>query len=137
MAFRSGDRDKGTAAVFLVRSLRSPCLAWGRVCLLVSVRCVVELEVELETDFVMELCGERLGTTIQAQVVGNSALLPRPDFERLLEIARRSEEIHLQLEADDLPTAGIMRLAEAGGSLDFWQDPAENIYSATDGEPVR
>ena len=76
-------------------------------------------------------------TTIQAQVVGNNALLSRPDFERLLEIARRSEEIHLELEADDLPTVEIMRLAEAGGSLDFWQDSAENIYSATDGEPVR
>ncbi len=75
-------------------------------------------------------------TTIQAQVVGDSALLPRIDFERLVEIARRSEAIELRLGEDDLPTLGMMRLAEMGGSLGFWNDPAEDVYSAADGEPI-
>jgi hypothetical protein len=29
-----------------------------------------------------------------------------------------------------------MRLAEKGGSFDFWKEAAEDIYSAEDGEPV-
>jgi hypothetical protein len=29
-----------------------------------------------------------------------------------------------------------MRLSEKGGSFDFWADPAENVYSANDGEPI-
>ena len=28
----------------------------------------------------------------------------------------------------------LMRLAEASGAFDFWNDPAEDIYSSADGE---
>ena len=37
----------------------------------------------------------------------------------------------------DEPTADERhRLLENGGSLDFWNDPAEDIYSMDDGEPA-
>ena len=42
----------------------------------------------------------------------------------------------MEVEEDDVPTFAIMRLAEQGGAFDFWLDPAEDVYSANDGEPV-
>jgi hypothetical protein len=75
-------------------------------------------------------------TTIQAQIVGDRALLPRAEFDRLIELARRNEQIDVRLAEDDMPTLGMMRLAETGGAFDFWNDPGEDIYSMDDGEPV-
>ena len=75
-------------------------------------------------------------TTIHAQVIGDQALLARSDLECLLELARRSEHVELELREDDLPTTLRMRLAEQGGDFDFWHDEGENIYSVTDGEPA-
>jgi hypothetical protein len=73
---------------------------------------------------------------IHAQLIGDQAVLPRSDLERLVEIARQFEAIDLELHEDDVPTSAIMRLAEQGGAFDFWKDEGENIYSALDGEPV-
>jgi hypothetical protein len=75
-------------------------------------------------------------TTVHAQLLGDKAVLSRDEFECLVELARRSERIELQVEEDDVPTAAIMRLAETGGAFDFWKDEAEDLYSEEDGEPV-
>jgi hypothetical protein len=75
-------------------------------------------------------------TTIQAQIVGDSAVVPRNDFDRLVELARRCEEIDLQVIGDPISTKDIMRLAEGSGAFDFWNDLDEAIYSPSDGEPV-
>jgi len=75
-------------------------------------------------------------TTIQAHLVGHMALIDRGDLDRLLELARRSEEVRLETAEDDLPTITQMRLAEQGGAFDFWKEPAEDIYSLQDGEPI-
>jgi len=75
-------------------------------------------------------------TTIHVQRIGDKALLPQGDFERLIQLARRSEEISLQVQEDDVPTLGIMRLAEQGGAFDFWLEEGEGIYAPEDGEPV-
>lgn len=76
-------------------------------------------------------------TTIQAQIVGDNALLARGDFERLVELARRSETIDVQVERGEFTTQEIMRLAEQGGSFDFWNEEEEGIYSNEDGEPIQ
>ena len=76
-------------------------------------------------------------TTIQAQLIGDNALMPRSDLEQLVSIARRSEPIDLQMHADELPTADVMRMAETGGSFEFWKEAGEDIYTIQDGEPVR
>lgn len=77
-------------------------------------------------------------TTIQAQIIGESVVVSRGDFDRLLELARRSEVIDLQVQAsDDFTTRDAMHLADAGAAFGFWHDPGEDIYSAQDGEPVR
>jgi hypothetical protein len=75
-------------------------------------------------------------TTIHVQKVGASTLIPQSEFDQLLEIARRQEEIAVQIQEDDIPTLGIMRLAEQSYAFDFWADPGENIYTADDGEPL-
>jgi len=77
-------------------------------------------------------------TTIQAQIIGGNALLPRGDFDRLIELARRTESIDLQVHAgDELSTSDMMRLAEQSQAFQFWHEPGEEIYSSQDGEPVR
>jgi len=75
-------------------------------------------------------------TTIHAQLIGDKALLSRSELERLVELARQSGEIDVHLQEDDVPTIGIMRLAEQGGAFDFWHEDGEEIYSAEDGEPI-
>ena len=75
-------------------------------------------------------------TTIRAQLIGDNAVLARSALERLVELARKNESIDLQLSEDDLPTLGMMRLAECGGSFGFWNERGEDIYSLQDGDPV-
>lgn len=74
--------------------------------------------------------------TIHAQFIGDKAMLSRAEFEQLIELARHSEEIKLQISNDDVPTLGIMRLAEQAGSFDFWKQEGQDIYSLEDGEPI-
>ncbi len=75
-------------------------------------------------------------TTIHAQLIGDQALLPRHELEKLIEAARQSEAIEVQLHEDDVPTWAWMRFIEQSGAFDFWKEPGENIYSLEDGEPV-
>jgi len=75
-------------------------------------------------------------TTIHVQCIGDKALLPQREFERLVELAQRYEEITVQMQEDDVPTLGIMRLAEQSGAFDFWHEAGEDIYSIEDGDPV-
>ncbi len=42
-------------------------------------------------------------TTIHVQRVGDKALLPQSEFERLVELARQHEEITVQIHEDDVP----------------------------------
>ncbi|MBM4050751.1 MAG: hypothetical protein FJ279_37115 [Planctomycetes bacterium] len=75
-------------------------------------------------------------TTIHVQRIGDTALLPQSEFEQLLRLARRCEQISLQMREDDVPTLALMRLAEQSGAFDFWKDDGEDIYSREDGEAV-
>ena len=70
-------------------------------------------------------------TIVHAQFVGGKAVLPRTEFERLVELARSREDIELQLLEDDVPTLGIMRLAEQGGAFD-WLADEEDVYTVHD-----
>lgn len=70
-------------------------------------------------------------TTVHAHLVGDKAVLPREEFERLVELAKRSEEITLELEGDDVPTAAIMRLADEGGAF-AWLGEEEDLYAVAD-----
>jgi hypothetical protein len=75
-------------------------------------------------------------TTIHGQLIGNQVLLPRNELEHLVELARQSGAVELQLLEDDVPNSAVTRLAEQGGAFDFWNQEGENIYSAQDGEPL-
>ena len=74
--------------------------------------------------------------TIHVQRIGDKALLPQSEFEQLVELARRHQGIAVETQEDDVPTLAMMRLAEEGGAFDFWREDGEEIYSASDGEPV-
>ncbi|MEP7341337.1 MAG: hypothetical protein ABI977_26645 [Acidobacteriota bacterium] len=69
-------------------------------------------------------------------MIGDQALIPRTEFERLIEIARQTADVDLHTSEDDFPTLGLMRLAEQSGSFDFWKEDGENLYSIEDGDPV-
>ena len=74
-------------------------------------------------------------TGIHVQHIGDKAVLPQQEFNRLLELARRGEAIMVQTPDDDVPTVDIMRLVEQGRAFDFWKEEGEEICSAGDGEP--
>jgi hypothetical protein len=75
-------------------------------------------------------------TIVHAQLVGDKAVLPGVELEKLVELAGQNEPVHLELDEDDAPTVALMKLAEQGGAFDFWHDEGENIYSETDGTPL-
>ena len=70
---------------------------------------------------------------VHAQQVGNEkALVDRKELERLVEVARRVEEVELVEVNDDLPVEGLMQLVQDGGSFGFLADPREDIYTLDD-----
>jgi len=70
---------------------------------------------------------------VHAQPVGaEKALVNRTELERLIEVARRVEEVELVEVHDDLPTEGMERLLQDGKSFEFLDDPRENVYSVND-----
>jgi hypothetical protein len=75
-------------------------------------------------------------TTIRVQRLGDKALLSQDELNQLLSLARQYEDIKVQVDEDDLPTAAFMRFAEQGGAFDFWLEEAETIYTLEDGEAL-
>ncbi len=75
-------------------------------------------------------------TIVHAEMVGDKMLVSREELKHLVDLAKRSEPVDLRIFPADVSTADLMRLAEKGGSFDFWADPEEDIYSVTDGEPI-
>ncbi len=65
---------------------------------------------------------------MHAQILGDKAVLPRAELERLLELARQSEQVELQTQDDDSLNAGMLWLAERSGTFD-WLADEEEIYS--------
>ena len=70
-------------------------------------------------------------TILHAHLVGDTAIMPRAEFEQLVELARRSAEVAVHLEEDDTPAAGIRQVAEQGGASS-WLAEEPNIYSVDD-----
>lgn len=70
-------------------------------------------------------------TTVHVELIGNKALLSRMDLERLMELARRTETVEMQTCVEDIPTVGVMKLAEEGGAFD-WLADEEDLYTVED-----
>jgi hypothetical protein len=70
-------------------------------------------------------------TIVHAHLIGDSAVLPRAEFEQLVELARRSKEIELQLDEEEVPTEGIRQLAAQGKAFD-WLAEEEDLYTVED-----
>ena len=70
---------------------------------------------------------------IHAEPFGpDKALVNRDELKRLVEVARKVEEIELIEHPEDLPVEGLARLAAEGGSFEFLADPREDVYSVQD-----
>jgi hypothetical protein len=70
-------------------------------------------------------------TTVHAELIGNKVLLSRSDLDRLMELAHQTEAVTRETNEDDIPTFGIMRLAEQGGAFD-WLSDEEDLYTVRD-----
>ena len=62
----------------------------------------------------------------------NQAIINLEALKRLIDVAKKVDEIEIDEVIDDLPTEGLMRLAETSGALNFLKDEKENIYSVDD-----
>jgi len=70
---------------------------------------------------------------VHAQQAGpGKALVDRGELQRLIEVARQVEEVELIEVQDDLPTEGLMRLVQEGGSFSYLADPREDVYTLND-----
>ena len=74
-------------------------------------------------------------TTVHAELTNDKAVLRRAEFDRLLELARRTETVEVRSDEEDTE-GGLARLAEEAGAFDFWNESGEEIYSAEDGEAI-
>lgn len=70
-------------------------------------------------------------TTIHAELVGDKAVLPRLELEKLLEIARRNEQVECVSQQEEISVSGLMELAEQSGAFDFL-NAEEDLYSVDD-----
>ena len=70
-------------------------------------------------------------TKIHAQVLGNQVLLPRQEWDHLVSLARQVEEVDVLTQEEELPTVGLMRLAEQSKAF-AWLAEEEDLYSADD-----
>lgn len=70
-------------------------------------------------------------TRVHAKLIGKEALLPWIELNQLLRLARQIEEVELKVYQDDIPTQGIMQLAERGGAFD-WLADEEDLYTVDD-----
>lgn len=62
----------------------------------------------------------------------DEVILGSRDFEALVQRAKTVEEVVVEEVEDDLPTEGLMKLAEQGEVFSFLNDPAEDIYTEED-----
>jgi hypothetical protein len=68
-------------------------------------------------------------TIIHAQLIDGQEVLPKADFDRLLELARKNEAVVVQ-SSPDAEELSPMLAAIQGGAFDFWNDPEEDLYSS-------
>lgn len=62
----------------------------------------------------------------------NQAIINLEALKRLIDVAKKVDEIEIDEVIDDLPTEGLMRLAETSGALNFLKNEKEDIYSVDD-----
>jgi hypothetical protein len=70
---------------------------------------------------------------VHAQAISDTkTLVDRGDLDRLIEAARRVEEVEVIEARDDLPATGLMALMEERGAFEYLLDPREDVYSVND-----
>ncbi len=62
----------------------------------------------------------------------NFAVINLETLSRLIEAAKKVDDVEIEEVINDLPYTGLMRLSETSGSLNFLNNEEENIYSVND-----
>jgi hypothetical protein len=70
-------------------------------------------------------------TTIHATFFGDQAVLTRAEFDRLVALARKTEEINLASNDEDLSPLAMTLVVERGGAFDWLADEPD-LYSVDD-----
>ncbi len=70
-------------------------------------------------------------TVVTARFSEDQAIMARDEFDRLVAMARRVQDIEVRTIEDDPATLGVERLAAEGGALDFLADDGD-LYSVED-----
>lgn len=71
-------------------------------------------------------------TTLHVREVGDVALVPREEFEWLLELARRSGSVEVEVQHEDAPsTRELARLAQSSAAW-AWLHDEPDLYSRDD-----
>lgn len=76
--------------------------------------------------------------SFRAEICKHGRLIPleNVDIDRPTNAVERYILVELSQGVDDLTTEDMLRGMQAGGTLDFWNHPDEDIYSLEDGEPI-
>ena len=59
-------------------------------------------------------------------------IVTESELQSLIAVARQVSPVELEEATDELPTEGLMQLAESSGALDFLWDEWEDVYSVED-----
>ena len=70
-------------------------------------------------------------TTLHVREVDGLAVMPREEFELLLELARRSESVEV-VQQDDVPGTREMAGLAQGSAAWAWLDDEPDLYSRDD-----
>lgn len=70
---------------------------------------------------------------LQSRFISNNlVLLTKEQFQELVVLARKLTNVDIVELENDLPIEGLMYLQEKDRTLDFLNEPDENIYSVND-----
>ena len=74
---------------------------------------------------------EAIRKIVEFDAEGNLKISMGKDF------SNKKAEVVFLFEEDGVPEKDWMQLAMKGGAFDFWNDPAEDIYTLEDGTPYK
>ncbi|MFO0964803.1 MAG: hypothetical protein U0793_04335 [Gemmataceae bacterium] len=70
-------------------------------------------------------------TTVRATFIGDQAIVPRTELDRLIMLARQVEQVDVRSADDDLSALAMTLVAKQGGAFDWLADEPD-LYSLED-----
>lgn len=73
---------------------------------------------------------------LNEDIHGKLKLVAALEKRSIVSVVEEFLQKELRKKLSDLPTEALQQLAARGGSFDFLNNPAEDIYTEDDGEPI-